>query len=84
MTQSVPRMMPALQAILDAEIARGNSILSVGDWPPDCRLFVQLARPFRKGYPLPPGIAYVALNDPHYWKAEYRTADGAECLACGF
>ena len=84
MTQPAPRMAPALQAILDAEIARGNTILSVGDWPPDCRLFVQLARPFRKRYPAPPGIIHATLNDPHYWKAEYRTVDGAECLACGF
>lgn len=84
MTQSTPLMVPALQAILNAELARGNSILSVGDWAPDCRLFVQLARPFRKRYPAQPGIVYADLNDPHYWKAEYRTADGAECLACGF
>ena len=84
MAQSAPRMVRALQAILDAELARGNSILSVGDWPPDCRLFVQLARPFGRRYPPPPGIIYAALNDPHYWKAEYRTADGSECLACGF
>lgn len=77
-------MVPALQAILDAEIARGNTILSVGDWPPDCRLFVQLARPFQKRYPALPGVVYAVLNDPHYWKAEYRTADGSECLACGF
>lgn len=82
--QPLPSMVPALQAILDAEIARGNSILSVGEWPPDCRLFVQLARPFRKRYPAPAGIIHTALNDPHCWKAEYRTADGAECLACGF
>ena len=84
MAQSAPRMVRALQAILDAELARGNSILSLGDRPPDCRLFVQLARPFRKRYPAPPGVTYAALNDPHYWKAEYRTADGSECLACGF
>jgi len=82
--QPVPRMVPALQAILDAELARGNSVLSVGGWPPDCRLFVQLARPFRKRYSAPPGIVHAVPNDPHYWKAEYRTADGAECLACGF
>lgn len=59
-------------------------MLSVGDWPPDCRLFVQLARPFGKRYPVPAGIIHAVLNDPHYWKAEYSTADGAECLACGF
>lgn len=80
----MPRMVPALQAILDAELARGNAILSVSDWPPDCRLFIQLARPFRKRYLLPPGVTYASLDDPHYGKVEYRTADGAECLVCGF
>ena len=84
MTGPASLMTPALQAILDAELTRGNTILSVGEWPPDCRLVVQLARPFRKRHPAPPGIVYAALNDPHYWKADYHTADHAECLACGF
>ena len=44
----LPKMAPPLQAILMSELSRGNRILSVGDWPPDCRLFVMLARPFKK------------------------------------
>ncbi len=77
-------MVPGLQSILLSELARGNRILEVGDWPPKCRLFVLLERPFKRKYALVPGVAYVALNDPHYWQAEYRYGDGVECLACGF
>ncbi|MBB6467192.1 hypothetical protein HNQ96_003071 [Aminobacter lissarensis] len=80
----LPKMAPPLQAILMSELSRGNSILSVGDWPPDCRLFVMLARPFRKKYATVAEVEYAAVNDPHYWKAEYRYRNGLECLACGF
>lgn len=49
---------------------------------PLCDLFVLLARPFHKRYPLSNGLAYEVIGDPHYWKAEYR--HGRECLACAF
>lgn len=75
-------MAAPLQAVLEAELARGNRILERGDWPPHCDLFVLLARPFRKRYPLVAGLAYNVVDDPHYWKAEYR--HGRECLACAF
>lgn len=80
----LPRMAPPLQAILMSELSRGNSILSVGDWPPNCRLFVMLARPFRKKYAISGDVEYAVVNDRHYWKAEYRYRNGEECLACGF
>jgi hypothetical protein len=77
----------ALQSILQAELARGNRIRSAGPWPPTCRLLVLLDRPFRRRYALAPGVGFENLNDPHYWKAEYRAEvePGVwECLACGF
>ena len=80
----LPRMASPMQAILMSELSRGNSILSVGDWPPGCRLFVMLARPFRKKYAMSGDVEYALVNDPHYWKAEYRYRNGLECLACGF
>ncbi|MFC5394746.1 hypothetical protein [Bosea vestrisii] len=75
-------MTAPLQAILDAELARGNRVLDSGEWPPLCDLFVLLARPFHKRYPLSKGLAYEVIGDPHCWKAEYR--HGRECLACAF
>lgn len=82
--RALPQMMPPLQTILRAELARGNRIASIGDWPPHCQLFVMLERPFHKTYRAVDGIIYADVNDRHYWKAEYRTVDGSECLACGF
>ena len=75
-------MAAPLQAILEAELARGNRVLDKGAWPPHCDLLVLLARPFRKRYPLVAGLAYDVVDDPHYWKAEYR--HGRQCLACAF
>jgi len=75
-------MAAPLQAILDAEFAHGNWVLDTGAWPPDCDVFVLLARPFCKRYPLAAGLAYEAIDDPHYWKVEYR--HGRQWLACAF
>jgi hypothetical protein len=75
-------MAPPLQAILEAELARGNRIAEVGDWPPHCRLLIVLAQPFHAIYPLAKGMEFREIGDPHYWKAEYTLA--GECLACRF
>ncbi|MDR7222059.1 hypothetical protein [Aminobacter aminovorans] len=48
------------------------------------RLFVMLARPFRKKYVMSADVEYAVVNDPRHWKAEYRYRNGEECLACGF
>lgn len=75
-------MAPPLQAILEAELARGNTIAEIGEWPPHCRLLVMLAQHFHLSYPLAEGVEFREIDDPHYWKAEYIHAD--ECLACRF
>jgi hypothetical protein len=73
-----------LQAILEAELARGNTVVEVSSWPPKCRLLVLLKRPFHDRYAPADRVAYAHINDPHYWKSEYRFNDGEEVLACGF
>ena len=76
-----------LQVILQAELARGNQVRDASEWPPHCRMWVLLDRPFRRRYPLAPGVLFEKTNDPHHGKAEYRceVAPGQwECLACGF
>lgn len=73
-----------LRDILRAELARGNRIAEIADWPPVCELLVILERPFRKRYALTAGLDYADIDDPHYWKAEYRHDGGRHCLACGF
>jgi hypothetical protein len=70
-----------LQAILRAELARGNKVRDQGPWLPDCPLLVMLDRPFGRKHA---GAVYEVLNDPHYWKASYRDAATGEVLACGF
>ena len=83
----LPALAGPLQCILEAELARGNRILEVAEWPPRCRTLVLLARPFAREYALVPGLEFRKTNDPHYWKAEYEYAVGAQlrdCLACAF
>jgi hypothetical protein len=31
-----------------------------------------------------PGVTFRNVNDPHYWKAEYRDESLREYLVCGF
>jgi len=73
-----------LRTILDAELARGNVIDEVADWPPHCELLIILRRPFATAYPLAPGMTFNAIEDRHYWKSEYHLDGGRQTLACGF
>jgi hypothetical protein len=77
-------MVAPLQQILDAELARGNTVVASSPWGPGCRLLVLLKRPFGVLYPTAEGVEYVHVDDPHYWKSEYRFHGGQEVLACGF
>ena len=73
-----------LRVILDAELARGNVIDEVADWPPRCELLVILRRPFAARYAAGPGMVYTVIEDRHYWKSEYSMDGGRQALACGF
>lgn len=84
-SQQIPRRLAApLRVILEAELARGNVIDEVADWPPQCELLVILRRPFAIPYPAGPGVAFTAVEDRHYWKSEYSIDSGRQTLACGF
>ena len=74
----------ALQAILSAELADGNEVAEVSDWPPKCQLLVILRRPFHRQYVIGPEVIFVSIGDSHYWKDEYRLQGGRQVLACGF
>ena len=77
-------LVPALRRILDAELVAGNAIAEVADWPPHCELFVMLQRPFRCRHTPGPEVAFVAVEDRHYWKSEFSVDGGRQTLACGF
>ena len=84
MTQALKDIFASpLQSILDAELARGNEIAEITDWPPVCHLLVILRKPFHDSYSLP-DVEYEQINDSHYWQAEYRFMGGKQTLACRF
>jgi hypothetical protein len=63
---------PEFRAILDAELAAGNTIAAAsrGVGKPSA-VHVSLRRPFLTRQPsLPPGVSYPETNDPHRWKGE--------------
>jgi len=76
-----------LRPLLDAELTAGNRVAETwrGDFPyPHC-LFVMLERPFLvKAEPLPGGVEFVAVDDPHYWKSEYLCPRTNHALACRY
>ena len=75
---------PQLQCILDAELVAGNSIAEVSSWPPKCSLLIILKHPFHCSHLLPDDVEYFEINDPHYWKSEFRYKDGWQIIACRF
>lgn len=66
---------PTLQSILALELAAGNEVAETGQgWPDPDSVFVRLRRPFAAlPQPLPDGVQYHQLDDPHWWKAEVAT-----------
>ena len=74
---------PDLKEILLAELTAGNEIVETGGgWPDRESVFIRLRDPFQPRYaPLPPGVAYLELNDPRWWNAEYHTLQPRHILA---
>lgn len=69
------RLHPALQAIVATEVAAGNRVTDAGtDWPDAGSVHVTLAGRF-DGRHANAQAAFSPCDDPHYWHADYSTAD---------
>ena len=69
------RLHPALQRIVAAEVASGNRVVDVGiDWPDVGSVHVTLHRRFTARH-AGKEAAFSLCNDPHYWHADYSTAE---------
>jgi hypothetical protein len=66
---------PGLRAILEAELAAGNEIAEAGGgWPDPDSVFIRLRNPFQpRPARLPPDVEFLAVDDPHWWMAEYHS-----------
>lgn len=84
MNASLEQLALPLREILDAELAAGNTVAEISDWPPKCAVFVLLGSPFLTGPHNGHDLQYRCVNDQHYWKADYLYRNGEQCLACRF
>jgi hypothetical protein len=76
---------PELDALLRDELAAGNAVREAGPALGSPGTLVLLARSFRaQPETLPPEVCLVPVNDPHWWKAEYRCRLHPDVLACPF
>lgn len=80
------RLQPALRKIMDAELKAGNKFKEacIG-WPDDETLIVF----FKNSFVTPtrndlPDVEYKMIDDPHYWRSEYRDMAHKQLLADGF
>lgn len=73
--QHLNQLHPALQNIVDAELAKGNFVYGAGvDYPEPGSIQVSMSRHFDDDYDsLETPFSY--LNDPHSWHADYQTLD---------
>lgn len=66
---------PALQNIVDAELAKGNFVYGAGiDYPEPGSIQVTLSRYFDDDYDSEE-TPFSYLNDPRYWHADYQTIE---------
>lgn len=73
---------PTLRAVLDAELAAGNTIRDTArGFPDQDSVLVTLQGPFRAlPSPLPAGLSYGEPNDPHWWRAELALASPRQLI----
>lgn len=73
---------PELLAILDAELAAGNRVAGTMDngWGK----IVVLQQDFRQAHQAEGRVAFIEVNDPHYWKAQYSVKELDQHVACKF
>ena len=73
-----------LREILNLEFKFGNRVFETSEgWPSKDSVLVILYKPFLKKHKTGSAI-YHKVNDPHYWKAEYRVSGVNHILACKF
>lgn len=78
----ISRLCPELRTILDAELVAGNQVVEAWD---GYGSVVLLAKPFVQRHEGSPGkVEFHEVNDPHYWKAEWRSLETDQVLACRF
>jgi hypothetical protein len=75
-----------LRVLLEAEIAAGNRVAETSKgWPLPDSVWVLLSAPFHNTpEQLPPGVKLVDVNDPHWWKQEYKHLASGSVLACQY
>jgi hypothetical protein len=89
-TQLDPKHIDALaqelRVLLEDELSAGNRVVETHHgWPGQDSILVMLERPFiKKPDPLPPGVVFREVNDPHWWKAEYEHEGTRHILACRY
>jgi len=73
-----------LKKILEKELKAGNSIFKTSEGDPlETSILVLLSKPFTNKYTI--GQAeYFGVNNPYYWKGEYRVPNTDHTLACKF
>ena len=70
----VNRLLPILQAMLDAELKAGNRVISVSTgFPDEGSVSVCLAQRFHAKYKTSLQVTYELEKDPHYNYAGYMT-----------
>jgi hypothetical protein len=80
------QLCPELRALLADELTAGNRIAECGPSPHNPQgILVLLAAEFKNRSPeRPPGVDYVEINDPQWWKAEYVHRPSGHVLAARF
>lgn len=74
------RLHPALRSIVAAEVAAGNRVIDAGaDWPDAGSVHVTLRDPFDGRHANAQAI-FSLCDDPHYWHADYSTAEAPRHL----
>lgn len=84
--EQLSQLCDELQPLLKAEMEAGNRVVETSQgWPQETSIGVFLEKHFLVAVSeLPPGVEFVDVNDPHWWKWEYTCKRHVHFLACKF
>jgi len=81
--QRVSKASEAIRSICRKELKKGNRLVETSEgWPAE-GITLWLKSDFHSDYSSE-SLEFRNLNDPHYWKDEYRDLNSGDIIACKF
>ena len=81
--ERVSKASEPIKEICRKELKKGNRLVETSEGWPTKGITLWLKNDFHSDY-TSDSVTFLELNDPHYWKNEYRDTSAGDVIACKF